>query len=93
MRYLWVGSCDLEYYFFKFFLTVPSFFRRSLFILKLGSYQFALLKLVFTILSIVLWTNGNFNLSDVSIDCASILIANFIYELEKDLQSDSFSGL
>ncbi|XP_067233743.1 organic solute transporter subunit alpha [Chanodichthys erythropterus] len=52
--------------------------RRSLFILKLGSYQFALLKLVFTILSIVLWTNGNFNLANVSASGAAIWINSFI---------------
>ncbi|KAK7118448.1 hypothetical protein R3I94_022072 [Phoxinus phoxinus] len=52
--------------------------RRSLFILKLGSYQFALLKLVFTILSIVLWTNGNFNLSDVSATGGAIWINSFV---------------
>lgn len=40
--------------------------RRSLFLLKLGSFQFAVLKIIFTILSIVLYTNGNFDLSDVS---------------------------
>lgn len=40
--------------------------RRSLFLLKLGSFQFAVLKIVFTILSIVLYTNGLFDLSDVS---------------------------
>lgn len=52
--------------------------RRSLFILKLGSYQFALMKLVFTILSIVLWTNGNFNLSDVSATGGAIWINSFV---------------
>ncbi|XP_077100957.1 organic solute transporter subunit alpha [Siphateles boraxobius] len=52
--------------------------RRSLFILKLGSYQFALMKLVFTILSIVLWTNGNFNLSDVSASGGAIWINSFV---------------
>lgn len=41
-------------------------YRRSLFLLKLGSFQFAVLKIVFTILSIVLYTNGLFDLSDVS---------------------------
>ncbi|KAK2859396.1 hypothetical protein Q5P01_004016 [Channa striata] len=40
--------------------------RRSLFLLKLGSFQFALLKIVFTILSIVLWTNGNFELKTIT---------------------------
>uniref|UniRef100_A0A673NGU9 Organic solute transporter subunit alpha n=1 Tax=Sinocyclocheilus rhinocerous TaxID=307959 RepID=A0A673NGU9_9TELE len=51
---------------------------RSLFILKLGSYQFALLKLALTILSIVLWSNGNFNLADVSATGAAIWINSFI---------------
>lgn len=52
--------------------------RRSLFILKLGSYQFALMKLVLTILSIVLWTNGNFSLSNVSANGAAIWINSFV---------------
>lgn len=43
-------------------------YRRTLFLLKLGSFQFAVLKVVFTILSIILWTNGNFELTDVSWD-------------------------
>ncbi|XP_016299381.1 organic solute transporter subunit alpha-like [Sinocyclocheilus anshuiensis] len=52
--------------------------RRSLFMLKLGSYQFVLLKLVLTILSIVLWSNGNFRVADVSANGASIWINSFI---------------
>ena len=41
--------------------------RRSLFLLKLGSFQFAVLKIAFTVLSIVLYTNDNFDLTDVSV--------------------------
>ncbi|XP_054478536.1 organic solute transporter subunit alpha [Anoplopoma fimbria] len=52
--------------------------RRSLFLLKLGSFQFALLKIVFTILSIVLWRNESFNLTDLSIKGASIWIGPFV---------------
>ncbi|XP_074477598.1 organic solute transporter subunit alpha isoform X1 [Sebastes fasciatus] len=52
--------------------------RRSLFLLKLGSFQFALLKIVFTILSIVLSTNGTFNLADLSITGAAIWINPFV---------------
>ncbi|XP_071382169.1 organic solute transporter subunit alpha [Centroberyx affinis] len=52
--------------------------RRSLFLLKLGSFQFALLKIVFTILSIVLWTNGNFDLADLEITGAAIWINPFV---------------
>lgn len=52
--------------------------RRMLFLLKLGSYQFALLKLVFTVLSIVLSTNGTFDLSDLSITGAAIWINPFV---------------
>ncbi|XP_062841892.1 organic solute transporter subunit alpha [Trichomycterus rosablanca] len=48
--------------------------RRSLFMLKLGSFQFALLKVVFTILSIILWTNGNYDVTDMSITGAAIWI-------------------
>ncbi|XP_068160300.1 organic solute transporter subunit alpha [Antennarius striatus] len=52
--------------------------RRSLFLLKLGSFQFALLKLVFTVLSIVLYTNGTFDLSDLTITGAAIWINPFV---------------
>lgn len=52
----------IVFLFFFFWFTS----RRTLFLLKLGSFQFALLKVVFTILSIVLHTNGNFVLTDVS---------------------------
>ncbi|XP_051538891.1 organic solute transporter subunit alpha [Myxocyprinus asiaticus] len=52
--------------------------RRSLFILKLGSYQFVLLKVVLTILSIVLWTNGNFNVADVAMNGGAIWINSFL---------------
>ncbi|XP_017283866.1 organic solute transporter subunit alpha [Kryptolebias marmoratus] len=52
--------------------------RRSLFLLKLGSFQFAILKIVFTVLSIVLWTNGNFDVADVSITGAAIWINPFV---------------
>lgn len=40
--------------------------RRSLFWLKLGTFQFALFRPVFMFLSTVLWTNGNYSLSNVS---------------------------
>ncbi|KAG7484360.1 hypothetical protein MATL_G00048370 [Megalops atlanticus] len=52
--------------------------RRTLFLLKLGSLQFAVLKTVFTILSIVLWTNGNFDLSDLEITGTAIWINPFV---------------
>ncbi|XP_056155627.1 organic solute transporter subunit alpha [Lampris incognitus] len=52
--------------------------RRSLFLLKLGSFQFALLKIVFTVLSIVLWTNGNFDVADMEITGAAIWINPFV---------------
>ncbi|XP_006627941.2 organic solute transporter subunit alpha [Lepisosteus oculatus] len=52
--------------------------RRTLFLLKAGSFQFALLKTVFTILSIVLWANGNFDLADLSITGAAIWINPFV---------------
>ncbi|XP_019942886.1 organic solute transporter subunit alpha [Paralichthys olivaceus] len=51
---------------------------RSLFLLKLGSFQFALMKTVFTILSIVLWTNGTFELTDLNITGAAIWINPFV---------------
>uniref|UniRef100_UPI0037E75039 organic solute transporter subunit alpha n=1 Tax=Semicossyphus pulcher TaxID=241346 RepID=UPI0037E75039 len=52
--------------------------RRSLFLLKLGSFQFALLKTLFTIISIVLSTNGTFDLADLNITGASIWIGPFV---------------
>ncbi|CAK6971245.1 organic solute transporter subunit alpha-like [Scomber scombrus] len=52
--------------------------RRTLFLLKLGSFQFALMKIVFTVLSIVLWTNGTFDLADLSITGAAIWINPFV---------------
>ncbi|KAI1903144.1 hypothetical protein AGOR_G00024190 [Albula goreensis] len=52
--------------------------RRTLFLLKLGSLQFAVLKTVFTVISIVLWTNGNFDLSDLEITGTTIWINPFV---------------
>lgn len=52
--------------------------RRSLFLLKLGSFQFAVLKLAFTVLSVVLYTNGTFDLSDLSITGAAIWLNPFV---------------
>ncbi|XP_023652192.1 organic solute transporter subunit alpha-like isoform X1 [Paramormyrops kingsleyae] len=51
--------------------------RRTLFILKLGSYQFALLKTVLSILSIVLYANHNFDPWNTNITGASIWIGPF----------------
>ncbi|XP_039601532.1 organic solute transporter subunit alpha [Polypterus senegalus] len=59
-------------------LPYPKITRRTLFWLKLGTFQFALLRLVFTLLSIVLWTNGNFDAYDLSITCATIWINPFV---------------
>ncbi|KAJ8347851.1 hypothetical protein SKAU_G00264400 [Synaphobranchus kaupii] len=52
--------------------------RRTLFLLKFGSLQFALLKTIFTIISIVLWANGNFDLSDLEITGTAIWINPFV---------------
>ncbi|XP_063058572.1 organic solute transporter subunit alpha-like [Engraulis encrasicolus] len=52
--------------------------RRTLFLLKLGSLQYAILKTVLSIFSIVLWSNGNFDLSDLEITGAAIWINPFI---------------
>ncbi|XP_038144973.1 organic solute transporter subunit alpha [Cyprinodon tularosa] len=52
--------------------------RRTLFLLKLGSFQFAILKLVFTIISLILWTNGNFSQQNMTITGASIWINPFV---------------
>ncbi|XP_054899563.1 organic solute transporter subunit alpha-like [Poeciliopsis prolifica] len=52
--------------------------RRMLFLLKLGALQYAILKTVLSILSVILWTNGTFNLADLSITGATIWINPFI---------------
>ncbi|XP_056141464.1 organic solute transporter subunit alpha-like [Lampris incognitus] len=52
--------------------------RRMLFLMKLGALQYAILKTVLSVLSIILWTNGNFDLSDLEITGAAIWINPFI---------------
>ncbi|KAL6098571.1 uncharacterized protein ACO6RY_17676 [Pungitius sinensis] len=52
--------------------------RRWFFFLKLGVLQYAILKTVLSILCIVLWTNGNFDLSDLEITGTAIWINPFI---------------
>lgn len=52
--------------------------RRSLFLLKLGSFQFAVLKIAFTVISIVLYTNGNYVLTDMEITGSAIWINPFV---------------
>ncbi|KAK7926094.1 hypothetical protein WMY93_008404 [Mugilogobius chulae] len=52
--------------------------RRMLFMLKLGALQYAILKTVLSVLSIILWTNGNFDLSDLEITGTAIWINPFI---------------
>ncbi|XP_017571844.1 organic solute transporter subunit alpha [Pygocentrus nattereri] len=55
-------------------LPVVPVTRRCLFLLKLGSFQFAVLKVVLTILSIVLWTNENYDATSAEINDAAIWI-------------------
>nr|XP_009510957.1 PREDICTED: organic solute transporter subunit alpha-like [Phalacrocorax carbo] len=52
--------------------------RRTLFGLKLGTFQFAFLRPVFMFLSIVLWTNGNYTLYNLSPKGAAIWINCFV---------------
>ncbi|KAF7251276.1 Organic solute transporter subunit alpha [Varanus komodoensis] len=52
--------------------------RRTLFLLKLGTFQFAFLCPVLLLLSVVLWTNRNYSLSDLSFSGAAIWINCFI---------------
>ncbi|XP_066477408.1 organic solute transporter subunit alpha-like [Tiliqua scincoides] len=52
--------------------------RKTLFLLKLGTFQFAFLRPVLMFLSIVLWTNGNYSLSDLSPSGAAIWINCFV---------------
>ncbi|KAM9171318.1 organic solute transporter subunit alpha-like isoform 1-T1 [Pangshura tecta] len=52
--------------------------RRTLFLLKLGTFQLAFLRPVLMFLSIVLWTNGNYNLSKLTPNGAAIWINCFV---------------
>ncbi|KAM6099848.1 organic solute transporter subunit alpha-like [Theristicus caerulescens] len=52
--------------------------RRTLFWLKLGTFQFAFFRPVLVFLSIVLWTNGNYTLYNLSPKGAAIWISCFI---------------
>ncbi|XP_041865199.1 organic solute transporter subunit alpha-like [Melanotaenia boesemani] len=52
--------------------------RRMLFLLKLGSLQYAILKTALSVLAVILWTNGNFDLSDLEITGAAIWLNPFI---------------
>ncbi|KAM9388526.1 organic solute transporter subunit alpha-like [Phaethornis superciliosus] len=51
--------------------------RRTLFLLKLGTFQFAFLRPVLMFLAIVLWTNGNYILYNLSPKGAAIWINCF----------------
>uniref|UniRef100_A0A3P8UC17 Organic solute transporter subunit alpha n=1 Tax=Amphiprion percula TaxID=161767 RepID=A0A3P8UC17_AMPPE len=52
--------------------------RGMLFLLKIGALQYAILKTVLSVISVILWTNGYFDLSDVSITGTAIWINPFI---------------
>ncbi|XP_041808908.1 organic solute transporter subunit alpha-like [Chelmon rostratus] len=52
--------------------------RRLFFWMKLGALQYAILKTALSVLAIVLWTNGNFDLSDLEITGTAIWINPFI---------------
>ncbi|KAI3373620.1 hypothetical protein L3Q82_022218 [Scortum barcoo] len=52
--------------------------RGLLFWLKLGALQYAILKTALSVLSIILWTNGNFDLSDLEITGMAIWINPFV---------------
>lgn len=52
--------------------------RHMLFLLKLGALQYAILKTVLSVLSVILWTNGNFDLADLEITGTAIWINPFI---------------
>ncbi|XP_075875833.1 organic solute transporter subunit alpha-like [Nelusetta ayraudi] len=52
--------------------------RQLLFWLKVGALQYAILKTALSVLSVVLWTNGNFDLSDLEITGTAIWINPFI---------------
>ncbi|XP_070699884.1 organic solute transporter subunit alpha-like [Pempheris klunzingeri] len=52
--------------------------RKLLFWLKLGALQYAILKTVLSVLVVVLWSNGSFDLSDLEITGSAIWINPFI---------------
>ncbi|KAM3602140.1 uncharacterized protein V6R79_024923 [Siganus canaliculatus] len=52
--------------------------RGLLFWLRVGALQYAIMKTVLSVLSIVLWTNGNFDLSDLEITGTAIWINPFV---------------
>ncbi|KAG7321310.1 hypothetical protein KOW79_015725 [Hemibagrus wyckioides] len=52
--------------------------RRMLFLLKLGSLQYAIMKTALSVFSVVLWTNGIFDLTNLDITGATIWINPFI---------------
>ncbi|NXI55607.1 OSTA protein, partial [Chloroceryle aenea] len=52
--------------------------RRTLFWLKLGTFQFVFFRPAFMFLSIVLWTNGNYTLYNLSPKGAAIWISCFV---------------
>ncbi|CAL8365155.1 unnamed protein product [Lota lota] len=52
--------------------------RRMIFWMKLGTLQYAILKTAMSILSVILWTNGNFDPSDLDVTSPSIWINPFV---------------
>ncbi|XP_023133921.1 organic solute transporter subunit alpha-like [Amphiprion ocellaris] len=52
--------------------------RGMLFLLKIGALQYAILKTVLSVISVILWTNGYFDLSDLEITGTAIWINPFI---------------
>ncbi|KAF7697297.1 organic solute transporter subunit alpha-like [Silurus meridionalis] len=59
-------------------LPRASITRRTLFLMKLGSLQYAIMKTVLSVFSIVLWTNGIFDVTNLDITGATIWINPFI---------------
>ncbi|XP_069060918.1 organic solute transporter subunit alpha-like isoform X2 [Pleurodeles waltl] len=58
-------------------LPYPKVTKRNLLVLKLGTFQFAFLRPVLMFISIVLWTNGTYDLSNLSANGAAIWINCF----------------
>lgn len=76
MKELW----DCTYFYEK--LTPLIFFRRMLFLMKLGSLQYAIMKTVFSVFCIGLWTNGIFdptNVCKVITQCTHTMKISCIY--------------
>ncbi|KAM4726541.1 organic solute transporter subunit alpha-like [Anableps anableps] len=52
--------------------------RRMFFLLKLGSLQYGILRIALSVLSVILWINGLYNIGDLRVTGAMIWISSFV---------------